>query len=128
MTLRIRHHIQTHRTFKIFRNFVLLLLCFSSRFILYFYFSVADFLANFQTLIIMHWRDSWERRLVIDSGSQTIRLGTAASFQPQINYLNCIAIDRGTGNKLYGTQLDNIFDETKLIYEKNNTRGVTVKF
>lgn len=58
----------------------------------------------------MHWRDSLERRLVIDSGSETIRLGTAASYQPQITYLNCIAIDRSTGNKIFGSQLDNIFD------------------
>lgn len=58
----------------------------------------------------MHWRDSLERRLVIDSGSHTIRLGTAASNTPSINYLNCVAIDRTSGNKLFGPQLDNIFD------------------
>lgn len=62
------------------------------------------------------WRDSLNHRLVIDSGSHTIRLGTAASEKPTFNYLNCIAIDRSSGNKLSGTQLDNIFDETKLIY------------
>lgn len=64
----------------------------------------------------------------MDSGSYTIRLGSAASMQPSITNLNCIAIDRSTGNKIFGTQLENIFDETKLIYEKNNVRGVTVKF
>lgn len=64
----------------------------------------------------------------MDSGSYTIRIGTAASLQPSITYLNCIAIDRSSGNKLFGSQLENIFDESKLIYEKNNVRGVTVKF
>lgn len=76
----------------------------------------------------MSWRDEPKKRLVIDSGSYSVRLGTAASPVPSFNYLNCIAIDRTNGNKLYGSQLDNIFDETKLIYEKNNVRGVTVKF
>lgn len=46
----------------------------------------------------------------MDSGSYNIRLGTAASTQPAISYLNCIAIDRSTGNKIFGTQLENIFD------------------
>ena len=76
----------------------------------------------------MSWRDEPKRRLVIDSGSYSVRIGTAASPVPNFNYLNCIAIDRTSGNKLYGSQLDNLFDETKLIYEKNNIRGVTVKF
>lgn len=76
----------------------------------------------------MSWREDVRRRLVIDSGSYSVRVGTAASPVPSLNYLNCIAIDRSTGSKLYGAQLDNIFDETKLIYEKNNVRGVTVKF
>jgi actin-related protein len=76
----------------------------------------------------MSWREDVRRRLVIDSGSYSVRVGTAASPIPSLNYLNCIAIDRSTGSKLYGAQLDNIFDETKLIYEKNNVRGVTVKF
>ena len=52
----------------------------------------------------------------MDSGSHSIRLGTAASLHPSFTYLNCIAIDRSSGNKLFGSQLDNIFDETKLIY------------
>ena len=76
----------------------------------------------------MTWREDHKHRLVIDSGSYSIRLGTAASTQPTFNYLNCIAIDRSSGNKLFGSQLENMFDETKLIYEKNNVRGVTVKF
>jgi hypothetical protein len=46
----------------------------------------------------------------MDSGSYTIRLGTAASNQPSITYLNCIAIDKLTGNKLFGPQLENILD------------------
>lgn len=58
----------------------------------------------------MTWREEAKRRIIMDSGSHTIRLGTAASPQPTITYLNCIAIDRSTGNKLFGHQLDNIFD------------------
>lgn len=58
----------------------------------------------------MSWREEPKRRIIMDSGSHMIRLGTAASITPSINYLNCIAIDRSTGNKLYGTQLENIFD------------------
>jgi hypothetical protein len=46
----------------------------------------------------------------MDSGSYMIRLGTAASNNPSINCLNCIAIDRTSGNKIYGSQLENIFD------------------
>ena len=76
----------------------------------------------------MSWRDNPKYRIIMDSGSYTIRLGSASSTTPTINYLNCIAIDRSTGNKLMGNQLDNILDESKLIYEKNNVRGVTVKF
>ena len=76
----------------------------------------------------MTWREDNKHRLVIDSGSYSIRLCTAASNQPAFNYLNCIAIDRSSGSKLFGSQLENMFDETKLIYEKNNVRGVTVKF
>ena len=76
----------------------------------------------------MSWREDKKKRLVIDSGSYSIRLGTADSTSPSFNYLNCMAIDRSSGSKLYGSQLENIFDETKLIYEKNNVRGVTVKF
>jgi hypothetical protein len=52
----------------------------------------------------------------MDSGSYSIRLGTAASNQPTLLYDNFIAIDRNTGNKIFGPQLDNIMDETKLIY------------
>ena len=74
------------------------------------------------------WRDNPKFRTVMDSGSYTIRLGSAASKTPAITYLNCIAIDRSTGTKLSGHQLDSILDESKLIYEKNNVRGVTVKF
>lgn len=58
----------------------------------------------------MTWRDDPKHRIIMDSGSYTIRLGTAATTQPSITYLNCIAIDRSTGNKLFGSQLENIFD------------------
>ena len=76
----------------------------------------------------MAWRDDLSRRIVIDSGSYSIRLGNASSLSPVLNYDNFIAIDRQSGNKIWGTQLDSIMDETKLIYQKNNIRGVTVKF
>jgi len=74
------------------------------------------------------WRSDPSRRIVIDNGSYSIRLGNASTNVPQFNYDNFIAIDRQSGNKIWGSQLDSIMDETKLIYEKNNIRGVTVKF
>lgn len=55
-------------------------------------------------------------------------MGNASSYNPLFVYDNFIAIDRQSGNKIWGSQLDSILDETKLIYEKNNVRGVTVKF
>lgn len=58
----------------------------------------------------MTWREDPKKRVIMDSGSYTIRLGTAASIHPSINYLNCIAIDRSSGNKLFGQQLENVFD------------------
>ena len=64
----------------------------------------------------------------MDSGSYSIRLGHAASPAPTFIYDNFIAIDRNSGNKIFGPSLDAILDETKLIYEKNNIRGVTVRF
>jgi len=76
----------------------------------------------------MAWREDQSRRIVIDPGSYSIRLGNASSANPLFNYDNFIAIDRQSGNKIWGSQLDSILDETKLIYEKNNIRGVTVKF
>lgn len=76
----------------------------------------------------MAWREDNRRRIVIDSGSYSIRLGNASSSVPTFVYDNFIAIDRNTGNKIFGPQLENILDETKLIYEKNNIRGVTVRF
>lgn len=76
----------------------------------------------------MAWRDDIKRRIVLDSGSYSIRLGNASSLVPSFIYDNFIAIDRNTGSKIFGPALDNILDETKLIYEKNNVRGVTVRF
>jgi hypothetical protein len=64
----------------------------------------------------MAWRDDISRRMIIDSGSYSIRFGNAASIQPSIIYDNFIAIDRSSGNKIFGQQLDHILDETKLIY------------
>ena len=64
----------------------------------------------------MAWRDDLSRRIIIDSGSYSIRLGNASSLSPVLNYDNFIAIDRQSGNKIWGTQLDSIMDETKLIY------------
>jgi hypothetical protein len=76
----------------------------------------------------MAWQTDNRRRIVIDSGSYSIRLGNASTPQPSFTYDNFIAIDRTTGNKIFGPNLENILDETKLIYEKNNVRGVTVRF
>lgn len=76
----------------------------------------------------MAWREDSRRRIVIDSGSYSIRLGNASTIVPAFVYDNFIAIDRNTGNKIFGPQLENILEETKLIYEKNNIRGVTVRF
>ena len=64
----------------------------------------------------------------MDSGSYSIRLGNAGNNAPTFIYDNFIAIDRNSGNKIFGPSLDAILDETKLIYEKNNIRGVTVRF
>lgn len=64
----------------------------------------------------MAWRDDNRRRIVIDGGSYSIRLGNASTPTPSFVYDNFIAIDRNTGNKIFGPQLDNILDETKLIY------------
>lgn len=76
----------------------------------------------------MAWREDNRRRIVIDSGSYSIRLGNASNPNPTFVYDNFIAIDRNSGNKIFGPQLENILDETKLIYEKNNIRGVTIRF
>jgi actin-related protein len=64
----------------------------------------------------MAWRDDSRRRIVIDSGSYSIRLGNASTPVPSFIYDNFIAIDRNTGSKIFGPQLENILDETKLIY------------
>lgn len=64
----------------------------------------------------MSWRGDLKRRIVIDSGSYSIRLGNAVSTAPGIIYDNFIAIDRNSGNKIFGPALDNVLDETKLIY------------
>lgn len=76
----------------------------------------------------MSWREDHRKRIVLDAGSYTIRAGTAASPVPVLTYDNFIAIDRSSGNKVFGPPLEQMLDETKLIYEKNNIRGVTVRF
>jgi len=58
----------------------------------------------------MAWRQDNKRRIVIDSGSYSIRLGNAASSVPNFIYDNFIAIDRNSGNKIFGPQLDSILD------------------
>lgn len=58
----------------------------------------------------MTWRDDLTKRIVIDSGSYSIRLGNASTHNPLFNYDNFIAIDRQSGNKIWGTQLDSIID------------------
>jgi actin-related protein len=64
----------------------------------------------------MAWREDINRRMIIDSGSYSVRFGHAGSPNPVITYDNFIAIDRQSGNKIWGPALDNILDETKLIY------------
>ena len=76
----------------------------------------------------MAWREDPKRRIILDSGSYSIRLGNAGNSAPSLIYDNFMAIDRNSGNKIFGPSLDAILDETKLIYEKNNIRGVTVRF
>ena len=68
----------------------------------------------------MAWREDPKRRIIMDSGSYSIRLGNAGAIAPTLIYDNFIAIDRSNGNKIFGPSLDAILDETKLIYEKNN--------
>ena len=84
--------------------------------------------AAWGSIYYMAWREDNRRRIVIDSGSYSIRIGNASTPVPSFVYDNFIAIDRNTGSKIFGPALDGILDETKLIYEKNNVRGVTVRF
>jgi actin-related protein len=58
----------------------------------------------------MAWRNDINRRIVIDSGSYSIRIGNAGSYQPMFVYDNFMAIDRSSGNKIFGQQLDNMLD------------------
>jgi len=58
----------------------------------------------------MAWREDLSRRIIIDSGSYSIRLGNASRMEPLLNYDNFIAIDRHSGNKIWGAQLDSILD------------------
>lgn len=76
----------------------------------------------------MNWRSNPEKRLVLDNGSSRIRLGNASSSTPQLAWHNLLAIDRKTGSKLMGDDIIRIWDETKVVYERPNVRGVTVKF
>jgi len=56
------------------------------------------------------WREDLTRRIVLDNGSYSIRLGNASTYTPLFNYDNFIAIDRQSGNKIWGSQLDTILD------------------
>ena len=58
----------------------------------------------------MAWKTDINRRIIMDSGSYSIRLGNAGSHEPAFNYDNFMAIDRNTGNKIFGPQLDDILD------------------
>ncbi len=58
----------------------------------------------------MAWREDLSRRIILDDGSYSIRLGNASSPNPLFNYGNYIAIDRQSGNKIWGTQLDSVLD------------------
>ena len=66
----------------------------------------------------MAWKSDFNRRVIIDSGSFSIRLGTAASSEPIYNYNNFIAIDRNSGNKVFGPQLDNLLPLVRSIAMK----------
>ena len=79
-------------------------------------------------IIHMNWRSNPEKRIILDNGSSKIRLGNAGSSTPQLSWHNLIAIDKKTGHKLMGDDIIRIWDETKVVYEKPNVRGVTVKF
>jgi hypothetical protein len=58
----------------------------------------------------MAWREDNRRRIVIDSGSYSIRIGNASTPVPSFVYDNFIAIDRNTGSKIFGPALDGILD------------------
>lgn len=58
----------------------------------------------------MAWREDPKRRIILDSGSYSIRLGNAGTTVPTFIYDNFIAIDRNTGNKIFGAALDAILD------------------
>lgn len=53
----------------------------------------------------MAWREDNRRRIVIDSGSYSIRLGNASSAVPSFVYDNFMAIDRTSGSKIFGPAL-----------------------
>jgi actin-related protein len=58
----------------------------------------------------MAWQIDNRRRIVIDSGSYSIRLGNASTPVPTFIYDNFMAIDRNNGSKIFGPSLDNILD------------------
>ena len=58
----------------------------------------------------MAWREDPRRRIVMDSGSYSIRIGNASNPVPTLIYDNFIAIDRNSGNKIFGPTLDAILD------------------
>jgi actin-related protein len=58
----------------------------------------------------MAWQQDTRRRIVVDSGSYSLRVGNASSPQPVLVYDNFMAIDRNSGNKIFGPQLDNVLD------------------
>lgn len=49
--------------------------------------------------------------------------------QPVIfTFYGSVGIDKATGAKLIGDQLNHVWSETKMIYYRPNVRGVTMKF
>jgi actin-related protein len=58
----------------------------------------------------MAWQQDTRRRIVVDSGSYSLRVGNASSPLPVLVYDNFMAIDRNSGNKIFGPQLDNVLD------------------
>ena len=58
----------------------------------------------------MAWQTDNRRRIVLDSGSYSIRAGNASIPLPSLIYDNFIAIDRNNGNKIFGPTLESILD------------------
>jgi len=58
----------------------------------------------------MTWREDHRKRIILDAGSYSLRLGSAVSPAPVLLYDNFMAIDRTTGTKIFGPNLDSALD------------------